>query len=113
MLNRADQKRIWSYVDIPLWSIPYILLTLENFTGNAKNGNKYEFFFSFNKPQNGNISALWQKPNNCSIVKLFSHSQPIKAADNPYPVSEQSVLDKAGDTSWISTSFLQSIREQT
>jgi len=110
MLSRADRKRVWAYVDIPLWSIPYILLTLENFTATAKDGSLYEFHFSFNKPAGSNISALWQQPNACNIVKLFSNTgEPVNAGDNPYPVSEAAIISKAGDTSWITAGFLQKI----
>lgn len=111
MLNRADRKRVWAYVDIPLWSIPYILLTLENFTATTKDGDLYEFHFSFNKPAGSNISALWQQPNACNIVKLFSNTgEPVNVGDNPYPVSEAAIISKAGDTSWITAGFLQMIR---
>ncbi|MDP1774691.1 MAG: hypothetical protein Q8L15_20685 [Methylobacter sp.] len=105
MLNRADRKRVWAYVDIPLWSIPYVLLTLENFTDKKKG---YEFHFSFIKPVGSNIAALWQNPEECKIVKLFSsNSKVVETSDNPYPVSEKAILDKAGDTSWIRPGFLQ------
>ncbi|MDO9268865.1 MAG: hypothetical protein Q7T96_07115 [Methylobacter sp.] len=108
MLNRADRKRVWSYIGIPLWSIPYILLTLENFTDNKKG---FGFHFSFIKPRGSNITALWQNPEECKIVKFFSsNSTIVQTSDNPYPVSEKAILDKAGDTSWIGQGFLQSIK---
>jgi len=43
MLRRADKMRIWAYSGIQLWAIPYILLTLENFSAESKNRRKYGF----------------------------------------------------------------------
>jgi hypothetical protein len=111
MLNRADRKRVWAYAGIPLWSIPYILLTLENFTASAKDGRPYVFHFSFRKPSGSNLSALWERPGICGLVKLFSNTgDPVSSGDNPYPVSEAALLSKAGNTSWVMPDFLQLIR---
>jgi hypothetical protein len=111
MLNRADKKRVWAFVGIPLWSIPYILLILENFTATTKGGMPYMFHFSFKKPSGG-ISSLWDRSGKASkIIKYFSNTgDPVNVADNPFPVSEDALLSKAGDVSWITPNFLQQLK---
>lgn len=111
MLSHADEKKVWSYVGIPLWAIPYILLTMENFIGYTKGRREYQFHFVLNKPNGADLSAVWQQPQNCDIVKLFSDGgRPVKANDNPYPISEEALIAKAGDTSRITPEFLQLLR---
>lgn len=110
MIRRADRKRVWAYVGIPLWAFPYVLLTLENFTGHGKDGNEYEFHFSFKKPSDSNISALWTRSQDCRIVKLFTSGETIVTTDNPFPVSEKAMLEKIGNTNWIRPEFLQTLR---
>lgn len=112
MLRRADKKRIWAYADIPLWAIPYVLLTLENFTAKKKDlSGDYGFHFVFNKPPGTNVNALWERSSECEIVRLFSsNGEPLNVDDNPYPVSEEAMIAKAGDTNWISVDLLQKLR---
>ncbi|MFA9394720.1 MAG: hypothetical protein ACERJ1_08400 [Halodesulfovibrio sp.] len=62
-LARANKRNIWAYKGIKLWMVPYILLTLENFT----NKKGYSFHFVIQKP-----SLLWSKPELCSLGKVFS-----------------------------------------
>lgn len=110
MIHRADRKRVWAYADVPLWAIPYILLTLENFIGHTKDGREYEFHYVFNKPPRTNVSALWLQSHKCEIVKVFSNNgHPFTANDNPYPVSEVALIQKAGDISWITQGYLQGL----
>jgi hypothetical protein len=109
MLQRADRKRVWAYADVRIWAIPYILLTLENFSATAKeNRRAYDFHFVFQKPRGTNISALWTTAQ-CQISKVFSGGTAIRAEDNPYPISEVAFLRKAGDTDWISADFVRSL----
>ena len=110
MLRRADRKRIWAYVDIEVWSIPYILLTLENFSARSKNGHEYEFHFVFRKPRGSSIAALWTHQQDCRIVKVFSRNgEEVQAGDNPYPVSEAAFAEKNGDTAWITAELLRAL----
>ena len=113
MLVRADQKRIWSYVGIPLWAVPYILLTLENFQATSKKGQDYGFHFVFQKPRGSGgtgISALWSSRKICKISKVFSdNGSPVKTGDNPYPVSESAFVEMAGDSSWVTPALLRAL----
>lgn len=108
MIRRADKKKIWAYADIPLWAIPYVLLTLENFTAKNKEGGTYDFHFVFNKPRKTNVAALWEKSSECQLVKVFQNSgEPFSADDNPFPVSANALAAKAGDVNWIRPEFLR------
>lgn len=110
MLCRADNKRVWEYTGIQVWAIPYILLALENFTGASKNGGTYEFHFIFKKPNGTNISALWDTTHESRICKVFSNKgELVTASDNPYLVSEEAFGKKAGDTSWITSDYLNKL----
>jgi hypothetical protein len=109
MLQRADRKRVWAYADIEVWTIPYILLSLENFSAKAANGRGYEVNFVFKKPRGTGVAALWTHQQDCKILKVFSGGKEVRSSDNPYPVSEAAFLEKSHDTSWITPSFLQAL----
>lgn len=110
MLLRADRKRVWAYSDIEVWAIPYILLSLENFSANATNGRPYEFHFVFKKPRGTGVAALWTHQQDCKILKVFSDGgKEVRSADNPYSVSEAAFLEKSHDTAWINPKLLQAL----
>lgn len=111
MIQRADHNNIWSYVGIEVWAIPYILLSLENFsTPPSPTKMGYNFHFVLRKARGTKISALWGG-SPCSIEKVFSDSgHRVSASDNPYPVTAEAIRQKAGDTSWIREPLLRSLR---
>lgn len=113
LIKRADRKRIWAYKDIPLWTIPYILLTLGNFTANnANNNNIFGYHFIFNKTFSRDLSQIWQVGESCTIEKVFSNSGiRIDSKDNPYVISEQKLCEKAGDYAWINNNLLVRLKE--
>lgn len=117
MLERADNKNIWAYAGIPLWVIPYILLTLEDFTATSKSGKEFGFHFVFQKPSNTSASSLWLQASECKIKKIFaSNDKLVVANDNPYELSEEAMLQKAkekGDTSWIKKDLIQALKPVT
>lgn len=111
MIQRADKKKIWSYTDIPLWSIPYILLTLENFTQPSTETKKgYDFHFVLEKPQNMENSSIWARLGETCLKKVFSSDgRNISTSDNPFPFSEGGMIEKAGNTDWIKDNFLKQL----
>jgi hypothetical protein len=113
MVKRAEKKRIWSYVGIQLWAVPYILLTLEDFSAIGKNNQQYGFHFVFQKPRGSGgtgIAALWSSQNGCKISKVFSdNGNPVRTGDNPYPVSELAFVEMAGDSSWVTPALLRAL----
>lgn len=110
MIRRADKKKIWAYANIPLWAIPYVLLTLENFVARKKDNSTYNFHFIFDKPRKTSASALWERSPECQLVKIFQSSgEPVAADDNPFPLSADGLVAKAGDVSWIRPDFLRKL----
>ena len=103
-LERADKKGIWAYTDIPLWVIPYILLTLCQFKSST-----YAFHFVFDKPLKSHADVLW-KTNSCFLNKVFSSSGDlVQTSDNPFPVTLRSYLDKGRNVEWIQDHLLRSL----
>lgn len=117
VIRRADRKQIWCYAGIPLWVVPYILLTLENFSQEKTDRSKgYNFHFVFDKPGGTSASALWNRINATSLKKVFSNSLPkagkmVIAADNPLPLSEEQMRECARDTAWIKNGLLQRLKQ--
>ena len=100
-IAKADRKGVWAYKDIPLWAIPYILLTLSDF-------NQYRFVL--HKHEKSFLDNLWNGQEKGTLHKFFVHNETfVKTSDNPYPVSESAFLEKAGDCSWVSDSLLSSL----
>ncbi len=89
LIAQADRINIWSYKQIPLWVIPYILLTLDTFTVHGKNST-FTVAFRFIKPAIGNVDSLWIQPHDCKLIKLFPNTEkPYQYPEgNPYPLSE-------------------------
>ncbi|MBU6956836.1 hypothetical protein KRR23_03615 [Pseudomonas sp. CVAP len=109
LIARADRKSIWAYKDIPLWVIPYVLLTLGNFGAGAN--ARYPFHFVLKKNRSQGLSQIWQTgEHRCSIGKVFSNSgEPVNTLGNPYPINHQYLIDTAGDTGWIETRLLRAL----
>ncbi len=101
LIRRADRKNIWAYKDIPLWIIPYVLLTLGNFGLTAT--TQYAFHFVLKKSKAKSLSELWAEPEKpFSLCKVFSNSgEEIRTSGNPWPISHQFIAETAGDTSWM------------
>lgn len=102
LISRADRKKIWAYQDIPLWVIPYILLTLGNFGTGPQ--SRFPFHFVLSKSQGKGLSQIWQPDQKCYIKKVFSASgDPVKTSDNPLAISHLHLEEKAGDYGWVSS----------
>lgn len=89
LIKQADDLKIWSYKGLPLWVIPYILLTLDNFKIHNEH-NHFNVTFKFEKPSTSNPGDLWLKPHECRLLKTFTDSGTpcLYPADNPYPLSD-------------------------
>ncbi len=112
LIQLADVKNIWQYAEIPIWTIPYMLLSLGTFKANSSDPKKmYDFHFAFHKPNSTTASALWKTPDKCNLKKVFSDGgKLVKTSDNPYPISQQAILDKCGNTDWIKGHLLQALK---
>ena len=106
VIKRADAKNIWSYKNIPVWVIPYILLLLTDFHESKKD---YQFRFILNKPSKLPLQNLWIK-NEYNINKIFSDS----GADVRYgskSIDIDTYLDLSKDTAWLTDSFVNRLLE--
>lgn len=109
LIARADRKNIWAYKDIPLWVIPYVLLTLGNFGVGAD--ARYPFHFVLKKSRSQGLSQIWQAgEHRCSICKVFSTSgEPVNTPENPFPINYQYLINTAGNTEWIQAPLLRAL----
>lgn len=91
LISRADRLKIWSYQNLMLWCVPYILLTLEDFSiPMPDTGRTIDIQFNFKKPARGTIDDIWVRPQDCSLRKIFRSTGGLAKypIGNPYPLSE-------------------------
>jgi len=105
-LERADKKRIWSYSGIPLWTIPYILLTLDNFTHNKGFG----FHFFIQKKKSSYLDDLWSGQSNNNLCKVFTDSGQLiekSSSQNPMPITEDNFIKLSSDNDWVEQRYME------
>lgn len=83
ILKRAEKKKIWAYKDIMLWTIPYILLTFENF----KYTSGIEFHFYIDKNKTTFINEIWNHPGKTFLCKVFSDTTKLIKSSHYNPLS--------------------------
>lgn len=125
LLRRADKFDIWRYAGLPVWAVPYILLTFTDFYIRRPGKPTYVVRFIIDKPGRSQLNATWLHPGQCSLVKYFVNkgkadrvfgarqatSNKTHAAigagwiKNPLPFSESEFKQLTQDTSWISTAL--------
>lgn len=98
ILLLADKKKIWSYSDIHLWAIPYILLTLRDF----EHSKGFKFHFVLHKQGNNNYSLTELLSSQSEIQKVFSNNGKLMglSPNNPFPISEKSYLALLEQNQW-------------
>ncbi len=114
LIERGDKKNIWAYANLPLWFVPYILLTFGDFTAAKKDGKgEYEFHFVFDKPHAvETISSFLAVIESCRLKKLFKPSgKLIDTPGNPFVISEEFLLAKSGKTDWIKSSNISYLKQ--
>lgn len=106
-IDRADKNNIWSYKDIPLWSLPFILLTLENFSN-----SKYCYHFILKKTKNTFINEIWTGVKQAFLVKVFSDSgKEFKNDKNPMLISNENFHSNSQDVDWISDALITALKK--
>jgi hypothetical protein len=123
LLMRADKFDIWRYAGLPVWAVPYILLTFTDFYIRRPSKPTYVVRFIIDKPSRSKLNATWLQPNQCTLSKYFvnkgkatklfgkpSAPSGTGAASasrgrvaNPLPFSEAEYKQLTSDTSWISS----------
>lgn len=101
LIKRADNLNIWAYVGIKLWMVPYILLTLDDFTAKSKTGKDYDYRFILHEDNNLEILG---RVNKIKISKIFANSQKeIKLFS-----MDEKTYEKV-DTTWMVDKFIQKL----
>lgn len=121
LLKRAEKFNIWRYAGLPLWAVPYVLLTLTDFYVRREGKKTYVVRFIIEKPSRSKLNTTWLHPGQCNLVKYFVNKgkatkvfgvQPSYSGEaptaaglgkvkNPMPFSEADFNALAADTAWI------------
>lgn len=120
LLQKADKLDVWRYAGLPVWAVPYILLTLSDFYIQRESKPTYVVRFVIDKPSRSKLNTTWLQPEQCALVKYFVNkgkatkvfgakpavtglSSGPSRVKNPLPFSEAEFNALTGDTSWISS----------
>jgi hypothetical protein len=97
MIKRADRRRVWDYAGIPLWCVPFILLTIAQFRIGEN-----ESHFGFKKPR-GPADYLWNPAHRCDLLKYFSDTgRKVMGSKSTIEVSEHSYVRVSGaENVWV------------
>lgn len=115
LLNKANKLGVWSQSSLPVWAVPYLLLTLIDFVRIPFPGKVEQVRFILIKPRRCELKTLWHRPEQCRLERLVvrpagiyrkapytkSSEEPIA---NPLPFSEANFLSISADHAWVSTS---------
>ncbi|WP_332852677.1 hypothetical protein [Duganella sp. S19_KUP01_CR8] len=114
LLNKANKLGIWNYAEMPIWAVPYILLTLTDFVVRPKAGMPERIRFVIDKPLRSELKTTWLTPGQCSLARLPVQLGRVNSAKQqartrpmigtykiPLAFSETIFLDLTKDTSWL------------
>lgn len=117
LLRKADEFGIWRYSGLPVWAVPYILLTFIDFVVRPTAKPVYVLRFIVEKPPRSKLTTTWLQPGQCRLAKYFVNKgkanklfgkvspgkAPLVSARNPNPLtfSEAEFNRITADTSWI------------
>lgn len=112
----ANRFRVWNYKDLPLWAVPYLLVTLADLQPNPAlcHGlrSKYALRFVLEKPKRKDlIDVAWLAPEQCRLVCVFADSGKPARAVEPMVLGDPRVEAARADTAWISPRLLAILRE--
>lgn len=133
LLQRADKFNIWRYSGLPLWAVPYILLTLTDFYIRREGKETYVVRLIIDKPSRSKLNTTWLRPGQCRLVKYFVNkgkatkvfgaqasserqapsSSIVGKVKNPLPFSEDEFASLTTDTAWITGGLEVFLRRMT
>lgn len=133
LVYRADKFNIWRYSGLPLWAVPYILLTFTDFYIRREGKETYVVRFVIDKPSRSKLNTIWLRPTQCKLVKYFvnkgkatvvfgaqasserhaSSSTTVGNVKNPLPFSEDEFNNLTADTAWITGGLESFLRRMT
>lgn len=109
LLQEADQRNIWAYGGMPVWTVPYILLTLEDLVGVRRDGGQYSFRFVLRK-RSGHVDDLWMTTDQCRLEKVFANGTRMNMNGNPFEISAAAYATLSQATHWITQTHLRNLR---
>lgn len=117
LLRKADEFGIWRYSGLPVWAVPYILLTFIDFVVRPTAKPVFVLRFIVEKPPRSKLTTTWLQPGQCKLAKYFVNKgkanklfgaagagkAPLVPVRNPNPLtfSEEEFKRITADTSWI------------
>ncbi|AVH43662.1 hypothetical protein ACQZ40_23995 [Agrobacterium sp. 16-172Ci] len=105
IIERADRRRIWAYSDLPLWCVPFILMTLAQFE--APN---FSFHFGFVKPR-GPAEMIWEHERTSELVKYFSDSGRETRAPRLMVTEETFIHQAEGTGVWVADALAARLQQ--
>ena len=123
LCRRAARLGMFRYRGLPLWVVPWLLVTLEDFheerpegeegaqaAGVLRNRRTYSFRFVLRKPIRSAIDVLWIDPESCYLEKVFVNSgRPVKGGC--YKLGNQTIEEARSKTGWIGKPLLARLQE--
>lgn len=112
----ASRHRVWNYRNLPLWAVPYLLVTLADLQPNptVHNGlrKRHALRFVLEKPHKKDfIDVAWLEPGQCRLVCVFADSgRPVRAVE-PTVLGAARAEAARADTAWIPPGLLAVLRE--
>lgn len=109
----ADEMNIWSYRDLPLWVMPYLLATLGTYKieKDTRNGNAaYTFRIVLIKKRAEPVDVVWNGGRTIQLQKYFVDSG-RKMRHDPVPIPWKNAEAERGRTDWMSARLLDRLME--
>jgi hypothetical protein len=112
----ATRHRVWNYKNLPLWAVPYLLVTLADLqpsqTVRHALRSSHTLRFVLEKPKKKDfVDVAWLAPEQCRLVCVFADTGNRVKAVEPVMLRAARVEAARADTAWISPSLLAVLRE--
>lgn len=122
LCKKAVRLGLFRYKGLPLWVVPWLLVTLDDFTRDmrspagrhvSKDGRdkrQYQFRFILQKPDQAGIETAWISPSRCSLEKVFADSGK-RMRNGIIPLRKEIKEVDQESTAWIGRALLARLRE--
>ena len=105
IIARADRRRIWAYANLPLWCVPFILMTVAEF-----HAPTYSYHFGFSRPR-GPAEVVWEHARVSQLISYFSDSGRETRRDK-LPVTEETFIRQAGgERIWVADDLARRLQQ--
>lgn len=102
LVSEADRRNLWCYKDIPLWVVPYLLLTLRDFQGYGKELKKpFVFRFLLKEKPPKDIKEVWESER-FHLLRVFEKGRQMDyPPGNPYALTKEIWEQQSKDYHWL------------